>query len=1128
MCLKKSKSTASDRIKAVTVSKHGFTVKACSMRAVLRSARNCKDEVFLCTISRVQGDSSTEQSQEHPRSAKLKQEFSDIIVTALPKQLPKLREFLPEVVPLEPGAQPHYRNCRRLTPQEKEVLQEYIKQALEAGVIRESDSPWASQVVFVKKPDNSIRVCIDYRHLNKLTKKNRYGIPRPEELMDQIGGCKVFSSIDLKSGYYQVRLQDHEMERTAFSTPWGLYEYLVMPFGLCNAPSVFQKAINHTLRPLIGKFAVVYLDDILIYSRTEEEHEQHLRAVLELLRKDGWYCNGGKLQWFLKEIRFLGHIITEDGVKADPAKLEPIKNWPFPENVQEVRQFLGTTNYFRKFVEKYAQIAAPLVELTKKNLPESLWKTPERLEAFQKLKDALVSPQVLAVPDFTKPWEVWTDASGFCCGGILLQEGRPVAFHSKMMDETQKRYPTHDRELLAVFQAYSVWRCYLEGTPSVCYTDHCPLRFVQEQPNLNSRQVRWLAYLEGFRPYIEYRPGATNPADGLSRMPQTLPKVGEVQTVTQGAEKSAVGTALEDSQWGHRRAEVNSSLASVRRLSAFCLKPTVGESDPVTCPHVGNEASATAALRAAGAKRKTKGSSGTANGPLAGTSQNEFFPTHVEWFRMHYLDDSFCSDPTWVAKEKLIKDASGLLYKEVKGKRLIVVGAGAVNEVLHWCHGAHWAGHPGVTKTLQVVRQKFWWPSWRQDTLEHVKKCFQCATQKNSNQKTPGLLKPLAVPDRPWQSMSLDFVTGLPEVAGKDAVLVTVDRFSKMARLLPCNTTVTAAKAVELLQQSVFSLFGHPEEFIGDRDTRWTSEFLQEYKQLQNCKFKMSTAFHPQTDGQTERTNQTMEQLLRLYCSSDQQSWLQVLPMVEFVYNSTPHVALSREAPTCPFQVVYGWKPSTPFDKFLDYRPKGPVGKFSKWVTERENQLKLIKQSLQKVQQLQKTAADKKRTAVSYKEGDYVLLSSKNLRLPGCRKLQPRFLGPLKVLQVLPSGNACKLELPEQWKVHHTFNVSLLRKWEGPLPEHPPVVMVEGAAELLVESILTHKTVKHRGGSTTKYLVKWAGLPPAFNEWLLEADLTSDGKYRNSVLDHYRLQLDKAHKKRSAGPLQSSRKRAKQ
>ena len=277
---------------------------------------------------------------------------------------------------------------------------------------------------------------------------------------------------------------------------------MTMPFGLCNAPSVFQKAINHTLRPLIGKFAVVYLDDILIYSRTEEEHEQHLRAVLELLRKDGWYCNGGKLQWFLKEIRFLGHIITEDGVKADPAKLEPIKNWPFPENVQEVRQFLGTTNYFRKFVEKYAQIAAPLVELTKKNLPESLWKTPERLEAFQKLKDALVSPQVLAVPDFTKPWEVWTDASGFCCGGILLQEGRPVAFHSKMMDETQKRYPTHDRELLAVFQAYSVWRCYLEGTPSVCYTDHCPLRFVQEQPNLNSRQVRWLAYLEGFRPYI--------------------------------------------------------------------------------------------------------------------------------------------------------------------------------------------------------------------------------------------------------------------------------------------------------------------------------------------------------------------------------------------------------------------------------------------------------------------------------------------------------------------------------------------------------------------------------------------------------------------------------------------------
>ena len=415
------------------------------------------------------------EGTNHPHVSTIKSEFSDVITTDLPDDLPPFRNTH-EVCPTMQDAGTPYRPCQRLSPTEKQECHDQVTELLRTGRVQPSTSPYGAPVLFVTKKDGSLRMCVDFRGLNKITIRNKYPLPRIDDLLDTLGTAKVFSTLDLKSGYHQIRLQDSDIPKTAFNTPFGHFEYTVMPFGLTNAPPVFQNYMNDVLRPFIGEFCLVYLDDIIVFSKTEDEHKEHLTKVLEKLRENKLYVNPEKCSFFAEEVSYLGHIVSKNGLKADPKKTRVVQEWPQPKDKGDVRSLLGLTNYFRRFIKDYSKMACWLTRLTRDDVAFS-WSEKQQ-ESFDKLKEALTSPPVLAMPDFAKPFTVECDASEFALGGILTQDGRPVAYESRVLSPAEQNYDTPDRECLAVVHCYQVWRCYLEGVESTCVTDHHPLTYL--------------------------------------------------------------------------------------------------------------------------------------------------------------------------------------------------------------------------------------------------------------------------------------------------------------------------------------------------------------------------------------------------------------------------------------------------------------------------------------------------------------------------------------------------------------------------------------------------------------------------------------------------------------------------
>ncbi|WVZ83101.1 LOW QUALITY PROTEIN: hypothetical protein U9M48_030279 [Paspalum notatum var. saurae] len=439
-------------------------------------------------------------------------DFPDVFPEELPG-LPPDRdvEFRIDLVP---GTAPVSKRPYRMAPDELKELKIQLQEQLDKGFIRPSSSPWGCPALFVEKKDRGARV--DYRPLNAITIKNKYPIPHIDIPFDQLAGAKVFSKIDLRSGYYQIKIREEDIPKTAFSTRYGLYEYLVMSFGLTNAPAFFMYMMNSVFMNELDKFVVVFIDDILIYSKNEEEHGEHLRVVLTRLREHKLYAKFSKCAFWLKEVGFLGHVLSEKGVAVDPSKVKDVLNWKQPETVTEIRSFLGLAGYYRRFIKDFSKIAKPMTSLTKKNA--SFTWGPKCEEGFQELKKLLTTAPVLAQPDVTKPFDVYCDASGQGLGCVLMQEGRVIAYASRQLRKHEANYPTHDLELAAVVHALKIWRHYLLGNTCHIYTDHKSLKYIFTQPELNMRQRRWLELIKDYDLEIHYHPGKANVvADALSR-----------------------------------------------------------------------------------------------------------------------------------------------------------------------------------------------------------------------------------------------------------------------------------------------------------------------------------------------------------------------------------------------------------------------------------------------------------------------------------------------------------------------------------------------------------------------------------------------------------------------------------
>ncbi|GJT85038.1 putative nucleotidyltransferase, ribonuclease H [Tanacetum coccineum] len=412
---------------------------------------------------------------------------------------PRQVEFQIELVP---GAAPVARAPYRLAPSEMQELSNQLQELTDKGFIRPSSSPWGALVLFVKKKDGSFRMCIDYRELNKLTVKNRYPLPRIDDLFDQ--------------------LQEEDIPKTSFRTRYGHYEFQVMPFGLTNAPAVFMDLMNRVCRPYLDKFVIVFIDDILIYSKSKEEHEKHLKLILELLKKEELYAKFSKCEFWISTVQFLGHVIDSQGIHVDPAKIESIKNWAAPTTPTEIRQFLGLAGYYRRFIEGFSKIAKPLTKLTQKNIKFS-WDKDEE-EAFQLLKEKLCSTPILALPDGSEDFVVYCDASHQGLGAVLMQRQKVIAYASRQLKTHEKNYTTHDLELGSVVFALRIWRRYLYDTKCTVYTYHKSLQHILDQKELNMRQHCWIELLSDYDYEILYHPGKANVVvDALSRKEKLKP-----------------------------------------------------------------------------------------------------------------------------------------------------------------------------------------------------------------------------------------------------------------------------------------------------------------------------------------------------------------------------------------------------------------------------------------------------------------------------------------------------------------------------------------------------------------------------------------------------------------------------
>jgi hypothetical protein len=399
-------------------------------------------------------------------------EYPDVFPEVLPGMPPDRDvEF---VIDLLPGTAPISKRPYRMSSTQLIELKKQIKELLEKGFICPSSSSWGAPVIFVEKKDGTQRMCVDYRLLHEVTIKNKYPLPRIEDLFDQLRGAKVFSKIDLRSSYHQMKIRWSNIPKTAFTTRYGLYEYTVMSFGLTNAPAYFMFLMNKVFMEYLDKFVVVFIDDILIYSKTKEEHEEHLRCVLQKLREQQLYAKFSKCDFWLKEVSFFGHIITDGGISVDLAKVEDVLKWEPPRTVKEIRSFLGLAGYYRRFIEGFSKIVKPLTTLLEKDR-EFKW-TDACQDSFEELKRRLTTALVLVMPDLQKGFDIYCDASRQGLGCVLMQEGHVIAYASRQLRKHEQNYPTHDLKLAAVFHALKIWRHYIMGTKCQIYTDHKSLK----------------------------------------------------------------------------------------------------------------------------------------------------------------------------------------------------------------------------------------------------------------------------------------------------------------------------------------------------------------------------------------------------------------------------------------------------------------------------------------------------------------------------------------------------------------------------------------------------------------------------------------------------------------------------
>lgn len=826
---------------------------------------------------------------------------------------------------------------RRLPLHKKKEVAKEVKRLLDLGVIEPSVSPWAAPTVLVLKKDLTWRLCLDYRRINLLTLRDSYPLPRIDDSLDALRGSSWFSTLDLCSGYYQVEMEESSKEKTAFATHEGLFQFKVMPFGLVNAPATFERLMEHVLSGLHWKTCLIYLDDVICFASTFDEHLSRLECILDRFIEAGLKISPDKCHLFLRKAHFLGHVVSALGVATDPQKIQAVRDWPQPASVTEVRSFVGLASYYRKFIKGFANIARPLHKLTEKGR-EFLW-AGECEAAFQTLKEALITSPILGYPRDDTPYILDTDASGLGIGAVLSQvqerKERVLAYYSRSLSKAERQYCVTRKELLAVVAAVKHFHHFVYGQTTTVRTDHGALRWLLNFKNPEGQMARWIEILQTYPLSIQYRPGPQHRnADGLSRRP-----CDPCDHCTKKEEKEHEAQQREPVVCSIRQDNCESSPAPWLETWSRDELRAWQESDPTLKQVI---------IWKESTKRPTwqelKG-----EGPKLRTY--------------------------WAQWDDIVLQG-GILYIRNRGSHVqtqlrLVAPPTLRNLVLEHLHDHRMGGHLGIKRTLLNVSRHFWWPGLRKDVTRWCKVCLPCQRRNLRVGRKRHVLQQDPV-GAPMERMAMDILSFREETEmGNTCVLVIADYFTKWteAYALPNHTAITVA---DTLVTEVFTKLGLPRILHSDQGTEFQSQLLRELCKLLEIKQTRTAPYHPQSDGIVERFNRTLINMLAKFCAENKDTWDQHLPYVMCAYRASVHestgytpnmMMLGRET-TLPIDLMYPRE----HQEFL----RCPV-RYVEWVQkEMEANFNKVREELQTAAIRQKRYYDKRAQTRRFKVGDWV------------------------------------------------------------------------------------------------------------------------------------------------------------
>lgn len=935
---------------------------------------------------------------------------------------------------------PVHSKLYRFPEAHKEEVNKQIQKMLDQGIIRPSSSPYCSPLwVVPKKSDASgqkkWRIVIDYRKLNQITVGDAYPLPQIEFILDQLGHSTYFTTLDLASGFHQIEMKPDDIEKTAFSCGFNHFEYLRMPFGLRNSPSTFQRLMNTVLTGLQGLECFVYLDDIVIYASSIEEHSKKLNSIFSRLRENTLLLQPDKCEFMRREVAYLGHIISDKGVMPNPEKVKAVSDYPVPTNIKQIKQFLGLVGYYRRFIKDFSFIAKPMTSLLKKDVP-FVW-TDDHQKSFQKFKDILISEPILQYPNFNETFVLTTDASNVAISGILSQgeigKDLPVAYASRTLNKAEINYSTTEKELLAIVWSVNHYRPYLFGRKFIIVTDHRPLTWLFSCKNPSSRLLRWRLKLEEYEYEIRYKPGRINSnADALSRNPVLNFKIDNCETYENFVKYHYENTELSN-------IEVIKENVMSKFPNCFIYSKDLDE----TNPYYNN-------LFSTFDKDCIPGDINLYD-PIILENSNKQCSfllisklNHFDSLTYKDLFYSFKSLKTVLINKRIntlfiknpIEEHPNLkqdMFNELldfiftkNNIKIIVVNKpkmkpkdeNEIRKILQDNHSSSISGHAGYLRTYKKIKENYKWSNMKRDIKNFIKSCPSCQINKTNFKPSKAPMEITTTSERPFQRLAIDIVGPLPiTVNGNRFILTTQDDLTKysFARSIPNHEASTVAN---VLVQFI-TMFGIPETILSDQSTDFTSSVIKEMNKLFKIKHVFSSPYHPQTNGALERSHLTLKDYLKHYINQNQNDWDEYVELAMFTYNTHIH----KSTGFTPYELIFGHKAYVPNSltsppqfrySYDDYYSNLQL-KFNK-------SYEIARQNLLKSKEKSKAYYDRNIRHAEYKVNDLAYVIN-NSHKPGLsKKLSPNFKGPYKIVAV-NDNNTVSLQIKANKIVNYHTNL---------------------------------------------------------------------------------------------------------